>query len=111
MLLYYFDEHMQPAIAKQLRQRGIDVLTTQEAGRANKKFDDPDQLAYATSLGRVLVTQERREFGPLAGKQLHAGIIILQKPASIGKYVEFLEYAAKVLEPEYMQNRLEYYDW
>lgn len=111
MLRYYFDEHMQPAIVKQLKQRGVDVLTTQEAGRANKKIDDSDQLAYATSLGRVLVTQEHREFGPLAGLQSHTGIIILQQPASIGKYIEFLEYAAKVLEPEYMQDRLEYYDW
>jgi hypothetical protein len=60
VLRYYFDEHMKPAIARQLRKRGIDVLTTQEAGRANQGIDDPDQLAFATSLGRVLVTQELR---------------------------------------------------
>ena len=35
----------------------------------------------------------------------------LQKQVSEGMYIEFLEYTAKVLEPEYMQNRLEYYDW
>ena len=111
MLLYYFDENMKSTIARELRRRGVDVLTTQEAGRASMGIDDADQLAYATHLGRVLVTQEHREFGPLAGKHPHAGIIILQQPASIGKYIEFLEYAAKVLEPEYLQNRLEYYDW
>ncbi len=108
---YYFDEHVNPEIAKQLRERGIDVLTTQDAGRANQGLDDSDQLAYATSLGRVLVTQELREFGPLAGEQQHSGIIILQKKTSIGKYIEFLATMGLVLELEEMQNRLEYYDW
>ncbi len=111
MLRYYFDEHVKPAIPKELRKRGVDVLTTQEARRANQGIGDSDQLAYATSLGRVLVTQELREFGPLAGTQHHSGIIILQKKTSIGNYLDFLEAAALVYDPEYMRNRLEYYDW
>lgn len=39
-LRYYFDEHMQAAIAEQLKARGIDVLTTAEAGRANRRTSD-----------------------------------------------------------------------
>ena len=111
MLRYYFDEHMHPDIAKQLRKRGIDVLTTQAAGRANQKVDDADQLTYATSLGRTLVTEEKREFPTLHQKLQHAGIIILQRKAGLGKFIEYLEYAARVFEPEDMRNRLEYYDW
>ena len=112
MLRYYFDEHVDPDIATALRLRSIDALTALEAGLALKRIPDAEQLAFATSQGRVLVTKEKREFPDLAGKQLpHAGIIILQRKASMGSYIEFLEYAAKVLEPEYMQNRLEYYDW
>lgn len=111
VLRYYFDEHMDPEIAKHLRKRGVDVLTTQEARRANQKIDDADQLAYATSLGRTLVTEEKREFHALHQRLQHAGIIILQRKAGLGKFIEYLEYAAFVLEPEYMRDRLEYYDW
>lgn len=111
MLSYYFDEHMKSAIARQLRSRGIDVLTAQEAGRAGKEIPDSDQLAYATSLGRVIVTRDHH-FEVLAYTQRpHAEIIRLQKEDTIGNYIEFLEYAAHVYEPEYMRNRLEYYDW
>jgi len=111
MLRYYFDEHMKSVIARQLRLRGIDVLTAQEAGRAGQEIPDPDQLAYATSLGRVTVTRDHH-FEVLAyTHRPHAGIIRLQKEDSIGRYVEFLEYAARVFEPEDMRNQLEYYDW
>ena len=111
MLRYYFDEHVDPDIAEQLRKRGIDVLTTQEAGRANQKFDDPDQLAYATSLERVIVTKDHR-FEVLAYTQRpHPGIIRLQKDDSLGRYIEFLETIALALEPEEVANRLTYYDW
>lgn len=111
VLRYYFDEHMNPDLATQLRKRGIDVLTTQEAGHANQKFSDADQLAYATSLGRILVIEEKREFPALHKHLSHAEIIILQRRAGLGKFIEYLEYVALVLEPEEMRNRLEYYDW
>ena len=29
---FYLDEHVNPAVADGLRRRGVDVLTTQEAG-------------------------------------------------------------------------------
>ena len=45
-LRYYFDEHIDPAIAAGLRLRGIDVLTTEEAKRAHQGLDDPDQLIF-----------------------------------------------------------------
>lgn len=76
VLRYYFDEHTKTAIAEQLRVRGVDAQTAQEAGRAGQGIPDSEQLAYATSQGRVLVTREKREFPVLAYTQLpHAGII------------------------------------
>lgn len=56
VLRYYLDEHIDPAISKGLRMRGIDVLTTEEAGRAHQGLTDSDQLAYAAAQERVLVT-------------------------------------------------------
>lgn len=74
-LRYYFDEDMHPAIAGQLRARGIDVLTTAEAGRAGRGVTDQDQLAFATAHGRVLVTRDRDFIVLASRKALHVGII------------------------------------
>jgi predicted nuclease of predicted toxin-antitoxin system len=111
MLRYYFDEHVKSAIPEQFQRRGVDVLTAQAAGRAGKEIPDEDQLDYATSLGRVLVTEDR-DFINLALWHLpHAGVVLLQRVVSIGEYVEFLEVLALTTDPDQMQNDLQYYDW
>jgi len=42
----YLDEDVDVALAAALRQRGIEVLTTQEAGHLG--LPDEDQLTFAT---------------------------------------------------------------
>ena len=42
---FYLDEHIQTSLAEALRQRGVDVLTTQEAG--NIALNDYEQLSFA----------------------------------------------------------------
>jgi predicted nuclease of predicted toxin-antitoxin system len=49
----YLDEHVSPLLAHVLRERGIDCVTTQEAGNIGKR--DHDQLTYAADQGRVLL--------------------------------------------------------
>jgi predicted nuclease of predicted toxin-antitoxin system len=111
MLRYYFDEHVKARIAEQLTLRGIDVLTAQAAGLANREISDAAHLAFAASRGRVLITEDRG-FTVLAYAQLpHAGVILLQRPLSIGEYVEYLELLAQVTEPTELENRLVYCDW
>ena len=39
-----------------------DVLTVQEAGRANQKIPDSDVLAFATSSKRAVITENRKDF-------------------------------------------------
>lgn len=53
---YYTDEHIALAIVAGLRQRGIDVLTTQEAGMIGAS--DEAQLARARAEGRVTLSQD-----------------------------------------------------
>lgn len=53
---YFTDEHISNAVIAGLRRRGIDVLTVTEAGR--RTFPDDEQLRYATSLGRTIVTHD-----------------------------------------------------
>lgn len=111
MLRYYFDEHVKSAISEQLQLRGVDVLTAQAAGRADREIPDEDQLAFAAGLGRVLVTEDR-DFTHLAySHQPHAGVVVLQHEVSIGEYIEFLEVLALATEGEEMQDKPQYYDW
>jgi predicted nuclease of predicted toxin-antitoxin system len=46
------DEHVPPAVTRGLQQRGVDVLTTQEAGM--RGADDEAQLRLAADQERVL---------------------------------------------------------
>lgn len=72
----FSDENMDLPVITELRRLGCDVLTALEAGRANRGIPDPDQLAYATSLGRAVLTFDRRDFRRLHTLiPTHAGII------------------------------------
>ncbi len=61
---YHTDEDVNhnPTIAFALRQRGVDVTTTSEAGL--RGASDEAQLAYAKTEGRVLITHDFRGFSP-----------------------------------------------
>lgn len=75
----YLDEDVAVLVARLLRARLHDVVTAAEAGQSGKS--DPEQLAYAVSHRRVIVTHYRRDFAPLAQEygatgQQHFGIIL-----------------------------------
>ena len=58
----YLDEDVDVALASALRQRGIDVLTTQEAGHLG--LPDADQLRFAAQAGRAFFTDNRGSPAP-----------------------------------------------
>jgi Domain of unknown function (DUF5615) len=107
----YMDVHVPGQITRQLRQRGIDVLTAQDDGCG--MVADQQILTRATELGRVVFTQDvlfrveaadwqrqARDFaGMLFGPQLGA---------TIGQYVEDLELIAKASEPGDWQNVVQF---
>lgn len=66
MASLYADENVRYPVVATLRAMGHDVLTCQEAGRAEQGIDDPTVLADAHRMGRVLLTQNRDDF-----KKLH----------------------------------------
>jgi len=75
----YFDRHIMARLAVDLRGRGYDVLTTEEAGKDTA--GDEEQLAFATAEGRAIFTFNIRDFAPLheawqATGRPHAGIIV-----------------------------------
>ena len=76
MALLYADEDFPYPVVERLRLLGHDVLTTFEAGQANQAITDADQLAFATNLGRAILTRNRRHFITLHKHFAHhAGII------------------------------------
>jgi predicted nuclease of predicted toxin-antitoxin system len=76
MARLYADEQYPYPVVEFLRALGHDVLTVQEAGRANQGISDSDVLAFATSENRAVITQNRKDFLRLHRIQPdHAGII------------------------------------
>lgn len=78
----YLDCHIKAQLAEDLTDRDYDVLTTETAGR--KTASDREQLAFAISEQRAIVTFNIRDFAPLHQEwaqkgQKHAGIIVSQQ--------------------------------
>ena len=81
----YFDRHILARLAVDLRGRGYDVLTTEEAGKDT--VSDEEQLAFATAENRAILTFNIRDFAPLheawqAAQRPHAGIIVSRQLGS-----------------------------
>ena len=75
------DEMFSDDIARQLRNKGYDVISA-VADLALVGLPDDQVLAYATAEGRALVTANIKDFVPLdaryrAAGQSHAGLILV----------------------------------
>ena len=75
----YLDEDVSVLVAELLRSRGFVATTTREEARLGSS--DAAQLAYATSIGRTLLTHNRTDFEALARTyavthRQHYGIIL-----------------------------------
>lgn len=77
MARLYADEDFHGEVAKKLRSLGHEVMTAREAGQADQKIPDSKVLAYATSLGRAVLTHNRRDFLKLhTNSSEHGGIVV-----------------------------------
>jgi len=106
----YLDEHIQSSVTEALKARGVDVLTTQEAGNRGK--DDVNQHIFATQNGRVLFSYNKRHFAKIhyewmTEKRPHDGII-LSDQLPVGMILRRLMKLFFSLASGDMKNRLEY---
>ncbi len=77
MARLYADEQFPRIVVKLLRALGHDILTVQEAGKANQRIPDEDVLAFAIADNRTVLTINRGDFIRLHNLQPnHAGIIV-----------------------------------
>lgn len=107
----YLDVHVPRAVSTGLRLRGIDTLTAQQDGADT--LDDDLLLLRATSLGRVLVSQDAdllREAARFRREGLaFVGVVYApQRLVSIGQMVEELTLLATATDPVEWSDRVEY---
>ncbi len=71
----YADENFPLPSIEFLREKGHDVLTSLEAGKAGQAIPDDAVLKFASDLERAVITLNRRDFIRLHTEQSrHAGI-------------------------------------
>jgi hypothetical protein len=106
---FYTDVHVPAAVSRGALARGLNVLTSQEDGTT--ETPDPELLDRATSLGRVLVTQDKDFLVEGASRQragiFFAGLIFApQLAVGIGKFIRDLEAINNSLQPEMLRNHI-----
>jgi predicted nuclease of predicted toxin-antitoxin system len=103
---YYTDEHVSRAVIRGLRARGVDVVTTPEAGMMSAT--DEEHLEFAFREGRVLVTQDEDFLKLHAAGIEHAGIVYAHQSDSIGEVIRGLMLIQQVLLAEEMRQQVEF---
>lgn len=104
-----FDEDVDARLAAALRQWGYHVEMTVEAGLL--EASDEEQLAYAVSQHRALVTHNIKHFPGEharwveAGRK-HWGIVILVGHSAIGAWLHRTENLLNRFSAEELQNQL-----
>lgn len=107
----YMDVHVPSAITVQLRRRGVDVLSAQEADSI--LLEDCDLLESARMLGRLMFTQDvrframaeawQRQHRPFAGL-----VFGPQLGGTIGQYVRDLELICTASDLQEWADRIEW---
>lgn len=88
---FYSNENFPIDAVVILRKLGYDVLTSYEAGQANRGIPDNEVLAYATEKSRVVITQNRQDFIQLHRNHIvHTGIVIWKDDRDYSGQVEAL---------------------
>lgn len=106
----YLDEDVNVLVADLLKARGFDVITARDAETLHSS--DADQLAYAISQRRTLLTHNRVDFETLAqayfsSDQMHYGIIFaVRRPAP--QIVQRLLVILNEVTADEMENQVRY---
>jgi len=106
----YLDEDVDISLAHALKQKGVDVLTTQESG--NKRLSDSEQLEFAVNNRRAIFTHNKRDFLLLHRNYILEGKehydLILSDQRTVGEMLRGLSKLVFSLTAEQMKNRQEF---
>ena len=82
----FADENFPEPATRYLRTLGHDVLTSRDAGLANRSIPDFIVLEYSSQLGRALLTLNWDDFVQLHHERPdHAGIVVCDADANYAK--------------------------
>jgi Domain of unknown function (DUF5615) len=103
----YADQHYPAPVIAGLCRRGIDVLTAQDANLCGAS--DPDQLAFATQQGRVLISFDSDFLHLHQSGLAHSGIAWCPATKhSIGALIQMLVLLQNVVPASEMIGQVEY---
>lgn len=106
----YFDEDVSVRIVDNLRTRGFDVLSSRDAEMSERS--DDEQMLYAVSLRRAIVTHNRVDFEAQHGKFVknglkHYGVIVAKRRKDAEVVTKILALLDTVSADE-IENQLRY---
>lgn len=106
----YPDEDVNVLVADLLRAKGFDAITARDAGQLHTS--DAEQLAYAVSQARTLVTHNRTDFEELVqayfeAEQIHHGVVfaVRRSPQEIAQRLLII---LNQVTADDMQNQVRY---
>ena len=106
----YLDEDVPLSFAQALLNRGVDVVSTQQAG--NRQLSDKEQLAFASKVKRAVLTHNKRDFiilhDEFIGKGAEHNGIILSDQLPVGVLLKRLMKLWFTWTAEDMRSRLEF---
>ena len=106
----YIDEDVRKLLAKVLRDRGYDALSSEEAGMNGKS--DAEQLEFAISQGRAILTHNISHFAKLAEEYVannrhHYGVLFSQQI----EFGELLRRTIRFLSARSAEQIMNMVDW
>ena len=103
---FYADENVHGVVVSGLRLRGVDVLTTKEAGMLGAS--DEEQLEFALREGRVLFTHDDDFLRIHAVGVVHRGIVYAHQETPVREIIRGLTLIHQVLDAAEMKNHVEF---
>lgn len=106
-LRFYLDENVDPEVAEQLTQKGIEAVSTRSLGKLGDS--DVNHLQRATEMGFVLCTHDADFLRMNAQGVEHSGIIFSNHDGStIGGWVRELEKIQSEITAEEMKAQVKF---
>lgn len=106
----YLDEDIPIQLARALRQRGVDILTTQEAEMGEST--DEQQVGFAAEQQRTILTHNKQHFIKIHHAIIEKGMehwgIIVADQNRIGLLLQMVSRLLFTVSAESMKNRLEF---
>ena len=96
----YLDEDISPKVSVILRKKGVDAVSAHEADMLESS--DEEQLSYAASEGRAMVTRNRDDFISLTVQffedlKQHEGLIIVPYTIPGSEFSRLADILAKIV--------------